>query len=539
MIPTFQSNSRAVIYIRVSTGHQAVSGLGLTAQRANCVREAKQLGLKLVQDHYEDRLTKPSEGVFVEAGESAYKTALAKRPAGERLLKTLQRGDTLIISRIDRAFRSVRDFIVQTAELTEMGVRLVVCSPKIDLATAFGRSLATLLATLAEWESARKGERIRNALRAKANRAATGPKAKSENIESLPSDWRPSTPLASDSPEQIPGKVYVYIRCSHRSSAESGLGLLAQARHAEEFAQQLTVTNPLLTEGGVIVDSAISAAGMPFKMRPGGRELDGQLTAGDHVVFSSLDRGFRSINDMATMLPEWDTRGVHVHFVEEGISMDDPEGRMMAHVAVLFASYEAEIIADRNREARAQLASRGKYCGGGAPTFWKVFKVGKTKRLVIDRKRIVVYRLVTMLRRSGLTLEAACKRAEDLLAKREGRRPIPMTGIDRFKGGDLRELKARNPDKYTFVIDKKLNILPCLNRQGWLHWSKRYEEANAAWAKRAAELRKLKEQSEVEPVPRSKPNARGWTPEEKVYARNSNYPPPKGTALENRANEAG
>ena len=279
MIPQFQSNGRAVVYIRVSTGRQAVSGLGLTAQRANCVREAKRLDLRMIQDHYEDRLTKPSDGIFVDAGESAYKLPLHKRPAGARLLATLQRGDTLIISRIDRAFRSVRDFILVVDDLTAKGIRVVIVSPKIDFGTAFGRALATLLAVLAEWESARKGERIRNALRAKKNRAATSPTSQKEHIESLPSDWRPSTPIARDAPGDIPGKVHVYIRCSHRTSAESGLGLLHQVNIAQEHSEQLTQRNLSLEIGDVLVDSAQSATTFKLVDRQAGKQLNAILKA--------------------------------------------------------------------------------------------------------------------------------------------------------------------------------------------------------------------------------------------------------------------
>jgi DNA invertase Pin-like site-specific DNA recombinase len=84
---------KAVGYLRVSTGDQATSGLGLDAQQAAVQATAARLNL-------------PLAATFVDAGVSGG-LALEARPALLAALDALASGDTLIVAKRDRLGRSV------------------------------------------------------------------------------------------------------------------------------------------------------------------------------------------------------------------------------------------------------------------------------------------------------------------------------------------------------------------------------------------------------------------------------------------------
>ncbi len=511
MKPTeFESSGRFAAYIRVSTMHQARSGLGMGAQISNCLSEAKRLGLKPMDESYQADGVKIIPGCFLDAGESAYNTRLEKRAGGSRLLAALKPGDTLIISRLDRAFRNVRDFIMVSDDLLKRGIRLVLCSPTFDMGTALGRAQAGFLAVIAEWESSRRGERISAALKQRTERIRKQ-SAEEEPEESLPSEYRPANKeQPQDENGCQPGRVFIYIRCSHRDSVESGLGLLHQAEVAKSFMQGLIERNPVLTEGTVYTDPAVSAHNWPLKARAAGGKMLAELKSGDHVVFSTLDRGFRNISDMAETTTEWNKNGIHCHFAADGLSMDDPGGRMLANIAVLFAQMEAEVASDRAKESRAQLASKGQYVGGPIPCFWKVYRNGKAKRLVIDRKRVAECRLLLLYRNTlNLSIEASCERLEAIMAKRERRRPISIWGQMTLKGF------VDNPNKVPPSLIQGGNNywFPFWTKKRFQNTLPQYEAAAQVVRNIAAKARELRELPVVEQLAPKKPNTRGWTDE--------------------------
>jgi DNA invertase Pin-like site-specific DNA recombinase len=65
----------------------------------------------------------------------------AKRPALVRCLKTLRAGDTLIVWKLDRLGRSLRDLITMLDDLRERGVRFHSLTEAIDTTTPTGRAM--------------------------------------------------------------------------------------------------------------------------------------------------------------------------------------------------------------------------------------------------------------------------------------------------------------------------------------------------------------------------------------------------------------
>jgi len=151
-------------YIRVSTDRQAESGLGVTAQTNACLREGQILGGEWAMTHVGNT---DLPGFYVDDGVSAYRVHLAKRPAGKGMLAVLKRGDTIILAKQDRGFRSVADFS-QFAKLCQKNRWNLVClNPRIDLSTPNGRAMANFYALVAEWESDMRGQRVQDALAVK------------------------------------------------------------------------------------------------------------------------------------------------------------------------------------------------------------------------------------------------------------------------------------------------------------------------------------------------------------------------------------
>ncbi len=475
----FAGNGRCVAYLRVSTGEQKKTGLGLMSQGAICERKAAELGLTFRSDCHNDYLTVPRLGFFVDAAESAYRTRLAKRSGGMAMLSWIEPGDTVIVARLDRAFRSVVDFIETSTEMIDRGIRLVCCSPAIDLGTASGRLQARMLASLAEWESDRKSERIVAALAAKKASGSPNAAKPTKKTINLSSEHRKPANVKFERPaeDQPSGRIFLYIRCSHRDSVESGLGMIVQSDICRAYADTLTAMNPNLTLGEIFIDPGVSAAKTMLKERLGGGRMHREIKNGDHVIFSTLDRGFRCVQDMAATLPEWESRGVHVHFAGEGFSMDDPQGRMLAGIMVTFAQWETDIAADRARESRAQLEVQGKYAGGPVPPFWKLQQRRGERRLVISRRKILGYRLVRFLAKvCKMKIVQAVVRAEEIWADRDKRPVIPQTGLMKFTVA-----WSKLPKHYPRDVTGRAFPMFTVNSYSWAH--RHYEGAMEAWRK--------------------------------------------------------
>lgn len=142
----------AYLYVRVSTDDQVRFGHSLEAQRLRAME-------------YYERILRPAGielgEVFVEEGESAYKTAILQRTKGRVLNERLQRGDHVVFVMFDRAFRTQKDFVC-TSELWQMrGISLHFMNLQIDGSTPTGRAMLQIMAAVAELESGIRSERAK------------------------------------------------------------------------------------------------------------------------------------------------------------------------------------------------------------------------------------------------------------------------------------------------------------------------------------------------------------------------------------------
>jgi DNA invertase Pin-like site-specific DNA recombinase len=143
---------RAVAYLRVSTEGQAESGLSLEHQQAKCEALAALHDFELLE-------------TITDAGESAKSL---ERPGMARLLALVRSRqiEAVLIAKLDRLTRSVRDLTDLITVCTKHGVALLSAAESLDTSSAGGRMVVKMLATISEWEREVIGERTKDALNA-------------------------------------------------------------------------------------------------------------------------------------------------------------------------------------------------------------------------------------------------------------------------------------------------------------------------------------------------------------------------------------
>lgn len=160
-IPT---SPRALGYVRVSTDKQADRGISLEAQMERIRAMAIVQGVDLVD-------------VIVDAGESA---ATLERPGLAQLLARVdaREVETVIVTKLDRLTRSVRDLGDLLERFARRHVSLVSVTESLDTGSAAGRLVLNIMVSVSAWEREIIGERTAEALRhkrARGQRAGTVP----------------------------------------------------------------------------------------------------------------------------------------------------------------------------------------------------------------------------------------------------------------------------------------------------------------------------------------------------------------------------
>ena len=92
--------------------------------------------------------------------------ATTNRPALLRCLKTLKRGDTLTVWKLDRLGRSLRDLITMLDDLKQRGVKFRSLTEAIDTDTPTGRAMWQMIGVMAEFERSLISERTRAGVKA-------------------------------------------------------------------------------------------------------------------------------------------------------------------------------------------------------------------------------------------------------------------------------------------------------------------------------------------------------------------------------------
>jgi DNA invertase Pin-like site-specific DNA recombinase len=111
---------------------------------------------------------------------------LASRPELDKALVAVREGDYLVITKLDRLGRSLRNLMDIGDDLRARGVQLVVLDQGIDTSTPVGQMFFHILGAVAEFEHSLMVERTKQGLEAARARGRTGgqkPKLKARQIK--------------------------------------------------------------------------------------------------------------------------------------------------------------------------------------------------------------------------------------------------------------------------------------------------------------------------------------------------------------------
>jgi len=140
------------------------------------------------QDLSLQRAALKAAGATIIRAEKASGASRRGRSELETLLEFLGPGDTLIVTRIDRLARSLRDLKNIVHGLREKGVHLKATEQPIDTSTAAGKAFLSMLGVFAEFENNLRRERQMegiNAAKARGVYKGRKPSIKSDDIRRL------------------------------------------------------------------------------------------------------------------------------------------------------------------------------------------------------------------------------------------------------------------------------------------------------------------------------------------------------------------
>ncbi len=159
------NQKRCAIYLRVSTLDQNTS-----IQSSDLFAYIESRGWSLSKV-YEDKITgtHTNRKMFKELQEDARK----------------RRFDVILVWKLDRMFRSIKDCLNGLHEFNDLGVEFVSLKDSgIDMTTPSGKLLLHILAAFSEFEASIIRERVRAGVKAKIAKTGTwGPKRKRNDLE--------------------------------------------------------------------------------------------------------------------------------------------------------------------------------------------------------------------------------------------------------------------------------------------------------------------------------------------------------------------
>jgi putative DNA-invertase from lambdoid prophage Rac len=150
--PPLPGGQRVYGYARVSTVHQADSGISLDEQE-------RKIGARCVENGWQ------LERIYTDAGVSG-STPLGKRPQGSQLLAALRPGDVIVAARMDRVFRSSSNALATIESFKARKISLWLLDLGGDVSgNGISELIMTVLVAVAQFERTLISERIKDAKR--------------------------------------------------------------------------------------------------------------------------------------------------------------------------------------------------------------------------------------------------------------------------------------------------------------------------------------------------------------------------------------
>jgi len=134
------------VYVRVSTEEQAKEGISIDAQIERCRAFCKARGWKLFK-------------IYTDAG---YSAGTMDRPALKNMVDDInnKKFTILLVYKIDRFSRKLKDLISILEELKSKGVNFTSVTEQIDTTTAMGEAFFQIIGVFAQLERGMVKERV-------------------------------------------------------------------------------------------------------------------------------------------------------------------------------------------------------------------------------------------------------------------------------------------------------------------------------------------------------------------------------------------
>ena len=167
------SSSARIGYARVSTADQNLDAQTAALHAAGCTMVRTETGDGTTLDYsvpvaygyrqvwvrgYVDRVVIGCAAEVIARHPRSYEGE-AGRPELGTILDFIHPGETLVVTRIDRLARSMRDLQVIVATLKDKGAHLAATEQPVDTSTAAGKAFFDMLGVFAEFETNLRRER--------------------------------------------------------------------------------------------------------------------------------------------------------------------------------------------------------------------------------------------------------------------------------------------------------------------------------------------------------------------------------------------
>jgi putative DNA-invertase from lambdoid prophage Rac len=150
--------------------------------------------------------------------------------------------------------------------------------------------------------------------------------------------------------------AYGYTRYSTPSQAESALIQSYSERCERYWKYRLEPQG--VTWGGMVIDAAVSSR-KHFPIRQAATELLRRMRKGDHIIFPSIDRPWRSTKDMLQTVELFKNRKYHFHIEPYNLDTTSHTSELILTIMAAIAENERKTIAARTTEALQQKRENG------------------------------------------------------------------------------------------------------------------------------------------------------------------------------------
>ena len=198
---------------------------------------------------------------------------------------------------------------------------------------------------------------------------------------------RPGRETAPQSAPDGPVRLLGYLRVSTAGQAENGVSLDAQRSRISAYAEAHGAEIV-----GFEVDRGVSAR---TTRRPALQRALRRLGVGEAegLVVVRLDRLSRSTRDVLALAATAEREGWQLHSLTEHLDTSSPAGRFTLTILAALAQMERELVAERTREAMAELRRQGRRISGRPPYGYrfddgKLVEVPEEQHLVRRLKRL-------------------------------------------------------------------------------------------------------------------------------------------------------